>query len=107
MIRGIAEPGAGRYLILAPRVSGLHVLGFPDKYVTMPARQVKAIQATAEGAAIDLELPSGRSYTFALVGDVPVTASGQGLNVTGVGLRGGLTCVEFIVEQRDCRLTLV
>jgi len=105
-VQGRAEPGAGRYLILVPQVSGLHILGFPDKYVTMPARQVKAIQATTEGAAIELDLPSGRSYTFALVGDVPVTAGGQGLKVTGVGLRGGLTCVEFTVEERNCRVVL-
>jgi len=106
MIKGRAEPGAGRYLILVPQVSDLRVLGFPDKYVTMPARQVKAIQATSEGAAIDLDLPSGRSYTLALVGDVSVTAGGQGLKVTGVGFRGGLTCVEFLVEERDCQLML-
>ena len=110
LISGRAEPGAGRYLILVPQVSGLRVLGFPEKYVTMPAAQVKAIQATiqgsGEGAAIDLNLPSGRSYTLALVGDVPVTADGQGLKVIGVVLQGGLTCIKFMVEQQDCRLVL-
>ncbi len=106
VISGMAESGAGRYLILVPRVSGLRILGFADKYVTIPARQVKVIRETGEGAAIDFDLPAGRSYTVALVGDVPVTTSGHGLKVTGVTFRDGLTRVEFIVEQPECRLVL-
>ncbi|PKB73002.1 MAG: hypothetical protein BZY75_04065 [SAR202 cluster bacterium Io17-Chloro-G7] len=106
VISGTAESGAGRYLILVPRVSGLRILGFADKYVTMPARQIKAIRETGEGAAIDFDLPTGRIYTVALVGDVPVIASGHGLRVTAAAFRDGLTRVEFIVDDPECRLVL-
>jgi hypothetical protein len=48
-----------RYWVIAPQASGLYVLGFLDKYVTMSGRQVHRVAADLEGVTINMELPAG------------------------------------------------
>ena len=64
-VSGLAHPGEGRYLIAVPKVAGLYPLGFPDKYVTFPGKQFKAIDAIPAGTRVEMELPAGRNYAFA------------------------------------------
>ena len=106
MIAGQAQPGEGRYLIVVPKVAGIYPLGFPDKYVTLPKRQVKEIRVRPEGVTIDLELPVERKYTFAVVGTDHLSATGQGIKVESVETRGELTCIEFMVDSPRCSLLL-
>ncbi|MEE9161490.1 MAG: hypothetical protein V3U35_00835, partial [Candidatus Neomarinimicrobiota bacterium] len=106
ILAGDALPGEGRYLVIVPKVGGLYLLGFPEKYITLSGRQVKEVQTGPEGVRIDLELPAGRSYTFAAFGASPTSASGHGIQVLAIERRGELTCVEFHVETRRCSLVL-
>ena len=101
-----AGPGEGCYLIGVPRVGGLFPLGFLDKYVPVSGRQVKGITGSDLGVAIDMELPAGREYTFAVLGAENLSATGKGIRVSGVEVRGGFTCVDFGVESTACRLVL-
>ena len=106
VIAGQAQPGEGRYLIVVPKVAGVYPLGFPDKYVTLPARQVKEIRVGPEGVTIDLELPAERNYTFAVVATDNLSARGQGLKVKSVETKGELTFIEFVVDSPFCSLLL-
>ena len=106
VIAGQAQPGEGRYLIVVPKVAGIYPLGFPDKYVTLPTRQVKEIRVRPEGVTIDLELPVERKYTFAFVGTDNLSATGQGMKAESVETRGELTCIEFMVDSPRCSLLL-
>ncbi|HEY7496714.1 MAG TPA: hypothetical protein VIH59_37120, partial [Candidatus Tectomicrobia bacterium] len=103
---GSARPGECRYLVLPPLVGGLHLLGFLDKYVTLSGRQVKGIQVEPEGVGIDLELPAGRSYTFAVLGTNRLAIEGQGIRHPMVEPQQGLTCIRFHVDTPRCRLLL-
>ena len=106
VIAGQAQPGEGRYLIAVPQVAGIYPLGFPDKYVTLPSKQVKGISVTPEEVSIDLELPAGRSYTFAVIGTNKLSATGQGIEVESIETEGDLTCFGFLVDSPRCRLVL-
>ena len=105
-IAGQAQPGEGRYLVIVPQVGGLYPLGFPDKYVPVSGRQFTAVSAGPEGVSVDMELPAGRNYTFAVVGAGTLAAGGPGIDVRGVEKRGELTYVDFRVETPSCTLVL-
>ena len=91
-----------------PEIGRLYPLGFWDKYVPVSGRQVKAITVNDEAVSLtlelDLELPTGRDYTFAFLGEESIIATGRGLRVAGVEKRGELTCVDFRVEANHCSL---
>ena len=106
VIAGSAAPGEGRYLVVVPRVGKLYPLGFADKYVPLSGRQVKAIDVESQGVKIDLDLPPGRNYTFAVVGTEELAPSGRGVNILGVERSGELTCVEFRAKASRCSLWL-
>jgi hypothetical protein len=111
-LSGKAGPGEYRYVVIPPKVGGLYLLGFPDKYVTVSRRQVKGITAGDKGIEVDLELPPGRGgfetrpYTFAALGAERLEAEGQGLSNPSVERRGELACIRFQVESSNCRLVL-
>ncbi|MFQ6028421.1 MAG: hypothetical protein ACE5Q6_13085 [Dehalococcoidia bacterium] len=105
-LAGQLQPDDYRYLVLPPQVGELHLLGFLDKYVPVSRRQVKGVTPTTEGVTIDLELPAGRSYTFVVRGSNGLQATGQGLEVLGVGRREGLAYIGLGVEAERCRLQL-
>ena len=107
VISGSAAPGEGRYLVIVPRVGKLYPLGFPDKYVPLSGRQVKAIDVEPQGVKIDLDLPPGRNYTFAVVGTEGLAPSGRGVNILDVEQRGELTFLEFRAEASRCSLSLI
>jgi len=101
---GSARSGEIRYLVLPPRVGGLHLLGFLDKYVTLSGRQVQGMQVEQERVAIDLELPAGRSYTFTVLGAHNLAIEGRGLSNLTVEPREGLAHIRFQVDTQRCRL---
>jgi hypothetical protein len=103
---GSARSGGIRYLVLSPRVDGLHLLGFLDKYVTLSGRQVKRMQVEQEHIGIDLELPAGRSYTFTVLGANNLAIEGRGLSNPTVEHREGLAHIRFQVDTPRCRLLL-
>jgi hypothetical protein len=110
-LAGELQRGEYRYWVIAPKVSGLYLLGFLDKYVTISGRQVQRVAADLEGVTIDMELPAGRNYTFAIIpADDRI---GCTLSVGGRGTQGqateplrGLTYVGFRVDSRRCSLVL-
>jgi hypothetical protein len=115
LLSGKAEPGEYRYVVIPPKVGDLYLLGFPDKYVTVSQRQVRGITDTTHspltkggsgGVEIDLELPIGRSYAFAVLGAERLEAEGQGLSNLTLERRGELTYIRFQVELPGCRLIL-
>src|SRR5262249_60661091 len=85
-LAGELQSGEYRYWVIAPQASGLHLLGFLDKYVTMSGRQVQRVATDLEGVTIEMALPAGRQYTFAVI------AAGERrrapLAVSGGGTRG-------------------
>ena len=95
-----------RFLVLPPVVNGLGLLGFVDKYVTVSARQVKAIGVAYGSVTLELELPEERDYVFALAGEVSLDVEGRGLTALSVERRRGMTYVGFRAEQRRSRLVL-
>jgi hypothetical protein len=103
---GVARPGEIRYLVFPPQVGGLHLLGFVDKYVPLSGRQVKGIQVEQERVSIDLELPAGRSYTFAVWGANKLTIEGRGIRHPIVEHREGLAHIRFQVDTHRCHLLL-
>jgi hypothetical protein len=105
-LAGQLQSSEYRYLVMPPQAGGMYPLGFPDKYVTLSRRQVKGAAAGSEGVSLDLELPAGREHTFAVWGAKRLAASGQGLEVLGVGRREGLAHIWFRVEAEKCRLVL-
>jgi hypothetical protein len=98
--------GEYRYLVLPPRVDGLYLLGFLDKYVTVSGRQVKGVSVNGDRITIALELPAGRSYTFTVIGDEEVQAEGTGISGIVVERQAGLDTVRFTVESPTCSLVL-
>ena len=104
VVHGTLDPGAVRYLIRLPAIAGLYPLGFWGKYVPLSGRQVKAITANHESVSLHLELPTGRDYTLAFLGEESILATGRGLRVTGVEKRGELSFVDFRVEASHCSL---
>jgi len=110
-LTGELQSGAYRYWVIAPQASGLYLLGFLDKYVTMAGRQVHRVAADLEGVTIEMELPTGSNYTFALI---PAgNRIGRTLSVAGCGIQcqsvaplGGLTCIDFRVDAPRCSLVL-
>jgi hypothetical protein len=110
-LAGELQAGEYRYWVIAPQASGLYLLGFLDKYVTMSGRQVQRVATDLEGVTIEMELPAGRQYTFAVipagdrVGD-PLSVSGRGTQDHAVKPLGGLTCIDFRVDASRCSLVL-
>jgi len=110
-LTGELQSGAYRYWVIAPQASGLYLLGFMDKYVTKAGRQVHRVAADLEGVTIEMELPTGSNYTFALI---PAgNRIGRTLSVAGCGIQcqsvaplGGLTCIDFRVDAPRCSLVL-
>ncbi len=84
------------------------MLGFLDKYITLSGRQVKKIVASAEGLELTLELPAGRSYTFAIGGadTLSVEGEGRGISDLTVEYRQGLSYIHFRVGSPQCSLLL-
>lgn len=107
VIMGQAVPGEGRYLVIVPRVGDLYPLGFPDKYVPLSGKQVKAVEAVPQGIKVDLDLPPARNYSFAVLGPNVLAPSGRGVNILGVEKRGEITTVEFRAETSECSLSLI
>ncbi len=97
-----------RYLVIAPILGKLSLLGFLDKYVTVSGRQVKSVIAGADWVELELELPAGRSYTFAVVGERQPSAEGQGITVEAIsGEHGqGLSNIRFQVDSSPCSLLI-
>ena len=106
VISGSAAPGEGRYLVIVPRLGKFYPLGFVDKYVPLSGRQVKAIGVGPEVVTVELDLPAGRNYTFAVVGTDNLSATGQGMKVESVETRGELIYIEFVVDSPLCSLLL-
>src|SRR5262249_26026181 len=110
-LAGELQSGEYRYWVVAPQASGLYLLGFLDKYVTMSGRQVHRVAADLEGVTIDMELPTGSTYTFALIpaGDRrggTLAVAGHGIQCQSVAPLGGLTCIDFRVDAPRCSLVL-
>jgi hypothetical protein len=110
-LAGALQPGEYRYWVIAPQASGLYLLGFLDKYVTMSGRQVQKVATDLAGVTLEMELPAGRSYTFAvsLAGDrvgAPLAVSGRGTQGHAVTSLGGLTYIDFWVDAPRCSLVL-
>ena len=97
-----------RYLVIAPTVGKLAILGFIDKYVTLSGRQVKSVISGADWVELALELPIGRSYTFVVVGEGQPSADGQGITVEAISRAGrqGLRYIRFQVESSPCSLLI-
>jgi hypothetical protein len=105
-VQGKAALGGYCYLIIPPKVGGLYLLGFVDKYVPVSRRQIKGCVANDQGVRIDLELPPGRSYTFTVLGADGLNAEGAGISNVVVEHRAKLVDVSFRVELPKCRLIL-
>ena len=110
-LAGELQAGEYRYWVIAPQVRGLYLLGFLDKYVTMSGRQVHRMAVDLEGVTIDMELPAGSHYTFAVIpaGDRigrTLSVSGRGTQGHSVAPLGGLTCIDFRVGTPRCSLVL-
>lgn len=110
-LAGELQSGEYRYWVIAPQASGLYLLGFLDKYVTMSGRQVQRVATDLAGVTLEMELPAGRSYTFAVIpaGDrfsAPIAVSGRGIQGHAVTSLGGLTYIDFRVDSPGCRLVL-
>ena len=101
---GSARSGEIRYLVLPPRVGGLYLLGFLDKYIPLSGRQVKGMQVAQERISLDLELPAGQSYTFAVLGANNLAIEGRGLSHLTVEYRQGLAHIRFQVDTPRCCL---
>ena len=97
-----------RYLVIAPRVAELALLGFLDKYVTLSGRQVKSVTAGADSVELALELPVGRGYTFTVVSEPQLSAEGQGITVESISTAHGqgLSYIRFQVESSPCSLLI-
>ncbi len=97
-----------RYLVIAPMVGKLSLLGFLDKYVTLSGRQVKSVIAGADWVELALELPAGRSYTFAVVSERQPSAEGQGITVETISEEHGqgLSNIRFQVDSSPCSLLI-
>ena len=93
-------------MIFPPRVGGLHLLGFIDKYVTCSARQVKGVTVVAGEVTVDLELPVGMEYSFCVLNAGPLTAAGRGADILEVRRDGGQTVVRFRANAPGCSLLL-
>jgi hypothetical protein len=105
-LEGTLALGDYRYLILPPRVGGLYLLGFLDKYVTVSGRQVRNVSLNSDRVTIDLELPAGRSYTFTVAGSQHLRADGSGINSLALEQVGSLASVRFTVDSSNCKLLL-
>jgi hypothetical protein len=105
-LEGTLALGGYRHLVLPPKVGGLYLLGFLDKYVTVSGRQVKGVSLNSDRVAIDLELPAGRSYTFTVVGSEDLQADGRGISSIALERLGTLTSVRFTVDSPNCTLVL-
>jgi hypothetical protein len=101
---GSARSGEIRYLVLPPRVGGLHLLGFLDKYVTLSGRQVKGMRVEQACVGIDLELPAGRRYTLTVLGANHLAVEGRGLSNLAVEHAAELIHIRFQVDTPRCRL---
>jgi hypothetical protein len=106
VLEGRLTLGEYRYVVLPPKVGELYLLGFLDKYVTVSGRQVKGVSVQGDRVAISLELPAGRSYTFAVIGAEEVQAEGTGISGIAVEHQGSLDTVKFTVESPNCVLML-
>ncbi len=97
-----------RYLVIAPMVGKLSLLGFLDKYVTLSGRQVKSVTAGVDWVELTLELPIGRCYTFAVAGERQPSAEGQGITVEVISTEHGqgLSYIRFQVESSPCSLLI-
>jgi len=97
-----------RYLVIAPTVGKLSLLGFLDKYVTVSGRQVKSVTTGADWVELALELPAGKSYTFAVVGERQPSAEGQGITVEAISREHGqgLSNIRFQVDSSPCSLLI-
>ena len=105
-LQGNLKPGLARYLVLVPLVGGAHFLGFPNKYVTVPRKHLKAVEPGQGTVSLGFELPEGREYTIATIGDVPAEPAGNGLDVLRVERRGVLNCIDFRANSPACGLEL-
>jgi hypothetical protein len=110
-LAGELQSGEYRYWVIAPQASGLYLLGFLDKYVTMSGRQVQRVATDLEGVTIEMELPAGCHYTFVVIptgdrGGAPLAASGRGTQGHAVTSLGGLTGIDFWVDSPRCSLVL-
>ena len=105
-VSGTFGPGDFRYLVIAPRVGDLYLLGLLDKYIPVSRRQFKEISRAPGAVNIALELPTGRSYTLVISGPERVLAEGRGISDIAVERQLGLTLIGFRVETPVCRLIL-
>jgi len=105
-LSGTAGPGLARYVVLVSSVGEVHPLGFEGKYVPVSQAQVKKVEAEGKKTTIQLDLPNGRTYSFAAVGQPLSDASGSGLAVQGIRRHEGITSVDFRVNSRTCSLVL-
>ena len=110
-LTGELQSGEYRYWVIAPQASGLYLLGFLDKYLTMAGRQVHRVAADLEGVTIEMELPTGSNYTFAVIPagnriGRTLSVAGRGIQCQSVAPLGGLTCIDFRVDAPHCSLVL-
>jgi len=76
-VYGTLSPGGIAYYILPAQVSGVALIGFIDKYVTLPTRRIIDVQQlTTGGMATTLNVPPHHCYTIGVCGssDLQVTA---------------------------------
>jgi hypothetical protein len=106
LLQGTLEVGGYRYLVLPPRIGGLHLLGFLDKYVTVSQRQVKGVALEDGQVVLDLTLPPAKTYTFSVLAPEGVRAQGRDISEVAVQQRDGLHQVTFRVDAPQCRLVL-
>ena len=79
---------------------------FPGKYVTLPSGQVKSVGEERGSVSVLLQLPEGREFTFAVLGEPRLQPTGAGLTISGLRQQGGLTNIDFRVESAACTLHL-
>ena len=119
-VEGNLEPAQGHYYVIMPRAGDLHLLGFPDKYITVSGRQVTAVTTSQREVTASFRLPfappkSGeqvREYTVAAynsgdghVGsDLDVGATGA--EIRGTRRRGDLLYIDFVPFSEEPSLTL-
>ena len=105
-VEGDLDPARAHYYVIMPQYEGIHLLGFPEKFITVSRYQVTGVETWAGGATVKLSLPeTGDGYTWALWSAVPVEAAAEGADLDRVSTRGGLTLVEFTPRTGDPTLT--
>ena len=103
---GTLPPAGIAYYILPPRVEEVALIGFIDKYVTLPAERVTGVhELTAGGMTTTLHAPPHHRYTIAACGCGNLQITAERAAILQVTQREGYQ--QIVVEPTQNDFTLI